>query len=222
MSLEHKSLVTSIVEKIEEQILSGELEPGERIFEQRLCEDLDVSRSPVREALITLESQGFVVKEARKGVRVAEPTPKEITDAYTIRANLESLATYLTVQRSSPSLIEKLEALNDKLKQICTTGATNEYYRINLEFHDAIINECGNEQLIQMLHVFIKKTARYRKQILFFPGRIEESLKKHEQLIQSLKERNAERAEKIRKELILSSIKHLKLNTERKEDRVED
>ena len=222
MSLEHKSLVTSIVEKIEEQILSGELEPGERIFEQRLCEDLDVSRSPVREALITLESQGFVVKEARKGVRVAEPTPKEITDAYTIRANLESLATYLAVQRSSPSLIEKLEALNDKLKQICATGATNEYYRINLEFHDAIINECGNEQLIQMLHVFIKKTARYRKQILFFPGRIEESLKKHEQLIQSLKERNAKRAEKIRKELILSSIKHLKLNAERKEDRVED
>jgi len=222
MSLEHKSLVTSIVEKIEEQILSGELKPGERIFEQRLCEDLNVSRSPVREALITLESQGFVVKEARKGVRVAEFTPKEITDAYTIRANLESLATYLAVNRSSPSLIEKLEALNDKLKQISATGPSSEYYRINLEFHDAIINECGNEQLIQMLHVFIKKTARYRKQILFYPGRIEESLKKHEKLIQSLKERNARRAEKIRKELILSSIKHLKLNTEKKEDRVED
>ncbi len=222
MPFEHKSLVSSIAESIEEQILSGSLKPGERLREQQLCEEFDVSRSPVREALIILENQGFIVKEARKGVRVAIATHKKVVDAYTIRANLESLATYLAVKRNKSGLIENLKILNNKLKQACTAGRVKEYYRINLQFHETLINQCGNEQLIYMLQLFIKQTARYRKEILSAPGKMEESLKNHKKLIDCLEEGDAEAAEKIRKELILSSLNHLSRKLESTEESVED
>lgn len=204
--LGHKSLVSAIVESIEDRILSGELKPGERIAEQKLCEQLEVSRSPVREAFIILENQGFLVKQARKGVTVAMATLKEAVDAYTIRANLESLATYLTVKNNRHGLVEELKALNREVEAACSAGNKMKYYRLNDQFHETIINECGNEKLIQMLALFSKQTARYRKEVLSIPGRMEESLKKHEILISSLESGDAEGAEKIRKDSILANI----------------
>ncbi len=220
--LGHKSLVSAIVESIEEQILTGELKPGERIAEQKLCEQLEVSRSPVREAFIVLENQGFLVKQARKGVTVAMATLKEAVDAYTIRANLESLATYLAVKNNRPGLVEELKVLNREVEDACYVGDKKEYYRLNDQFHETIINECGNEKLIQMLTVFSKQTARYRKEVLSFPGRMEESLKKHDILIRSLESGDAEGAEKIRKESILANITLLTHRFEEEEGNSED
>ena len=219
--LKLKSLVETIVETIEEQILSGELKPGARIAEQKLCEQLGVSRSPVREAFIILESQGFLVKQPRKGVTVAMTTFKKAVDAYTIRANLESLATYLTVKNSTPALVAQLKKLNREVEQACSAGNKKKYYRLNELFHETVIKECDNEQLIQMLAVFAKHTARYRKEVLSIPGRMEESIKNHNILIKSLEAGDAEGAERIRKESILANIILLKPRYE-KEKYVED
>ena len=221
-TFEHKSLVDSIVENIEEQILNGELQPGEWIREQSLCEELGVSRSPVREALLILESQGFLVKEARKGVRVAKITCKEAVDAYTIRANLESLATFLAVKNGDPGLAAELKALNRKLAKACAAGNEKKYYQLNTRFHKALVGACDNERLIQMLQLFNKQTARYRKEVLYRPGRMEESLERHEMLIKSVEEGDAEAAERIRKEAILGNIKYLRHMFRDEEEGLED
>ena len=207
---EHKSLVASIVEAIEKQILSGELQPGEWIRELNLCEELGVSRSPIREALLILENKGFLVKEARKGVRVAKTTYKEAVDAYTIRANLESLATLLAVKRRKQGLAAELRALNQRLLKACETGNEKEYYQLNTRFHQTLIAACDNERLIRMLDVFTKQTARYRKKVLYQPGRMKESLDRHELLIKSIEDGDAEVAEHLRKEAILGNIKYLR------------
>ncbi len=221
MAIKHKSLVTTIVESVEEKILSGALKPGERIIEQELCEELGVSRSPVREALIVLENQGFLVRQARKGVRVAMVTQKEAVDAYRIRANLESLATYLAVKNNKAGLVEKLKRINEKLEQASSQKKAKKYFRLNKQFHQTLIANCENDQLIQMLSVFDKKTARYRKEVLSIPGQIEASLKRHEKLIRSLENGNAEDAEKIRKESILGNIKYLKQKFESEGESIE-
>lgn len=209
-TFEHKSLVASIVETIEEKILNGELQPGEWIRELNLCDELGVSRSPIREALLILENQGFLVKEARKGVRVAKTTYKEAVDAYTIRANLESLATFLAVRSGKQGLAAQLQALNQQLVKACADGNEKDYYQLNTRFHQTLIGACDNERLIRMLHVFTKQTARYRKGVLYRPGRMEESLKRHELLIKSVEEGDAEAAERLRKEAILGNIKYLR------------
>lgn len=221
-ALEHKSLVDSIVKNIEEQVFNGELRPGEWVRELNLCEELGVSRSPVREALLILESQGFLVKEARKGVRVAKITYKEAVDAYIIRSNLESLATFLAVKQGHPSLAAELKALNRRMAKACGAGNKKQYYQLNTRFHQTLIGGCDNERLIQMLQVFNKQTQRYRQGVLYRPGRMEESLERHELLIKSIEDGDAEAAERIRKKAILGNIKHLRHMFNEEEEGLED
>ncbi len=216
LGTEHKSLVTTIVEQLESKIISGALKPGERLVEQTLCEQMGVSRSPLREAFRLLENRGFVKKEARRGVTVAKASLKEAIDVYVIRANLESLATSLAVRRNDPELVRILKELHEKMLQVARKGDRKTYYRLNNEFHSAVIRACGNEQLISMLDVFGKHTTRYRLQVLSMPGKLEESVKKHGALIRSIELGDAARAEALRKESILENIALLQQHLEDK------
>jgi len=208
--IRHKSLVQAIVENIEEKILKGELKPGERLVEQAMCEELGVSRSPLREAFRILENQGFLVNEARKGVSVAKLSLKEAIDIYTIRAKLESLATRLAVESGNKTLAEKLDKLHNEMSALVKEGNLAGYSRLNAEFHETLIRACGNDHLIGMLELFNKKTLRYRMEVLSTPGKLEESLRKHAQLIESIKNGNARDAERIREESILANIPLIK------------
>jgi len=207
--LERTSLVDTIVEKLETMIINGTLKPGERIFENKLCERLGVSRSPIREAFRILEGQGFLVNQPRKGVSVARASLKEATDAYVIRANLESLAIVLTVQKREPGLVKELKAIHETMKKLASTGDEAGYIHANDEFHEIMVKGCGNDQLIQMLGRFVKQTARYRKMVFVVPGKMSESLDSHEMLIRSIEFGDAEGAGNIRKNSILTNIKHL-------------
>lgn len=207
--LEHNSLVDTIVEKLETMIINGTLKPGERIFENKLCERLGVSRSPIREAFRILEGQGFLVNQPRKGVSVARASFKEATDAYVIRANLESLAIVLTVQKREPGLVESLKVIHENMKKLASLGDEAGYIRANDEFHEIMVKACGNDQLIQMLGRFVKQTARYRKMVFVIPGKMDESLDSHEMLIRSIEFGDAEGAGNIRKNSILTNIRLL-------------
>jgi DNA-binding GntR family transcriptional regulator len=202
----HKSLVQTIVKNIEDRILSGELRPGERLTEQIMCDLLEVSRSPLREAFRILENQGFLKNRARKGVFVAKLNRKDAIDIYVIRANLESLATFLAVKRNGPTLLEDLRAFHEKMKKAVAGKDFAEYQRCNAQFHKTLISACGNDILAEMLERFDKQTMRYRLRILSSEGRVEESLKNHEALIRSIEAGDAAAAEKTRKEAILNNI----------------
>jgi DNA-binding GntR family transcriptional regulator len=113
--IKHESLVRQIVQGLEQRILEGTLQPGQRVIEEDLCRSLGVSRSPIREAFRLLENEGFVVHEPRKGISVSRVTPEEAEDIYLIRANLESLATSLAVKRQNPKVLEQLKKLHGQL-----------------------------------------------------------------------------------------------------------
>ena len=202
----HKSLVQTIVENIEDRVIRGELEPGKRLTEQEMCELLDVSRSPLREAFRILESRGFLVNKARRGVYVPKLTRKEAIDIYTVRANLESLATFLAVKAKDKELGEKLRSIHEKMKKAMADKDLEYFVTCNALFHETLISACGNAPLIEMLRRFDKQTMRYRRLILSNVGKTEESVEKHEILICSIENGDAAAAEKIRKEAILSNI----------------
>lgn len=201
----HKSLVQDVVEYIESLILSGELSPGERLIEQVMCDRFQVSRSPLREAFRILENQGFLVNKARKGVFVREVSKKEAIDIYVIRANLESLATLLAVQKDDGSLAVNLKEMHRQMLCCAEEGDSWKYTELNREFHEVLISSCGNERLIEMLRVFSKQTFRYRSEVMRVPGKMEESLRKHEMLIESIERGDAVEAERLCKEAILAN-----------------
>jgi DNA-binding GntR family transcriptional regulator len=206
--IQQKSLVEYIIQDLEEKINSGVLKPGERIIEEALCRNFGVSRSPVREALRTLESQGYVKREPRKGVTVSVVTAKEIEDIYRIRANLESLAVYLTVKQQDPKVLKQLNTIHQKMIKMATgEKVTDTYFNLNLKFHKTLVDACGNPRLIQMIDTFVKQIKRYRMKILSMPGRLESSLKNHEMIVRSFEAGDAEKAESLRKETILRNIR---------------
>ncbi len=202
----HKSLVQTVVETIEARIISGVLQPGERLIEQSMCDTLGVSRAPLREAFRVLENQGFLENRRRKGVYVSQLTHKEAIDIYQIRANLESLATSLAVKANGRELANELGAIHAVMKDAVERGDNECYIANNLKFHEILVSNCGNARLIDMLRAFNKHTARYRVKILTMPGKYEESIKRHEELIEAIANGDADAAERIRKAAVLSNI----------------
>ena len=206
--IKQKSLVEHIIQDLEDKINGGVLKPGERVVEETLCKTFGVSRSPVREALRILESQGYVEREPRKGVTVSSVTAKEIEDTYRIRANLESLAVYLSVKKQDPKVLQQLKKIHNKMIELAEEGkVSGAYFNLNLKFHKTLVDACDNKRLTQIIDTFVKQTKRYRVQILSIPGRIEASLKNHEMIIRSFEAGNAKKAESLRKETILKNIR---------------
>ncbi|MBQ9422840.1 MAG: GntR family transcriptional regulator [Pyramidobacter sp.] len=202
----HKSLVQTIAEEIEKQIINFELKPGERLVEQTMCERFQVSRSPLREAFRILEHDGFLTNTARRGACVSGMTYKEAVDIYTIRANLESLAAGLAVKNDDGTLAQRLRARYETMKAAAARNDVNAYAEANSAFHAELIAASGNERLISMLDLFVKQTARYRALVIQNEGRLETSLRKHEELILAVERGNAAEVEEQRKNAILANI----------------
>jgi DNA-binding GntR family transcriptional regulator len=202
--INQKSLAEHIVAELEQKIVNGTLGPGQRIIEQALCKTFGVSRSPVREALQILESRGFVVREPRKGVSVAKVSPQEAEDIYRIRACLEGLAMSLAVQNRTPELLQTLKKLNQQMVDAAARQRIATYQAINERFHAALIAASGSLRLIQLIQSFDKQTVRYRLAVTSAPGWMAHSTKIHEAIVAAFDAGEAEAAERIRRDSILS------------------
>ena len=201
-----QSLVTFITDDLEEKILNGTLKPGQRLLEAELCSTYDISQTPLREALRILESQGYVTHEPRKGVFVTKITIDDIEEIYRLRANLESLATYLAIKNNNPEVLAKLKKMHQQMIKAATQKDVKAYVALNLKFHEIIITASQSKRLIQMLQTFIKQTERFRLNILMNPEMFKSSIDAHENVIRLFESGDAEKAEKMRKKSILKNV----------------
>ena len=201
-----KSLVAFICEDLEDKILKGVYKPGQRIIEGELCKTYGISQTPLREALRILESQGYVTHEPRRGVSVTKITADDIEDIYRIRANLESLATYLAIKKYNPKVLNQLKKIHQKMIKEAARKDVKAYFALNLKFHETLVNACENERLIRIIQSFVKQTKRYRIDVLKSPEILKRSITAHEQIIQSFESGDAGKAEQLRKESILKNI----------------
>jgi DNA-binding GntR family transcriptional regulator len=204
--IQQKSLAEHIVEDLEQKIVTGVLVPGQRIIEEALCNTYGVSRSPVREALRILENQGFAVREPRRGISVAAITPQEAEQIYRIRASLEGLATALAVQNRTPELLGKLKDVHQQMMRVAEKKNVKAYQGLNQQFHDLIVNASRSPRLIQLIRSFDKQTLRYRLAVTNAPGWMTKSAQLHAATIASFEAGDAEAAERLRKNSILSQI----------------
>jgi DNA-binding GntR family transcriptional regulator len=127
-----QTLKQEAAQYIRDQILSGALKPGSKIDQDRVADDLGISRIPVREAIITLEAEGMVETIARRGAFVAAITPTDIRDHYEMYGVLSGLAAKRSATQPDPGLPDRLSALIDKMRE---TEDPREQDRLNYEFH---------------------------------------------------------------------------------------
>lgn len=162
---ERRALVDKLAAELQARILDGELSPGTRLRQEALAEEFGVSRTPIREALRTLQASGLVELRPNRGALVHSLSPREIRDAYAVRSELEGLAAEIAALRIDQEQIERLhraqaqfrEAL-DRMRDGTRNGRRRlserdieAWGRANDEFHQVIHKAAGNEVLAATL-----------------------------------------------------------------------
>lgn len=191
---DYKPLRDVVFEGLREAIVSGRLEPGERLMEVHLAEEMGVSRTPVREAIRKLELEGFVVILPRRGAYVADLSAKEIADVFEIREALEELAVALAAERISDDQISELTVLLDEIVSHLDEQNVDALVQADIRFHDAIFRASQNSRLSQMASLLREQVHRYRKKSLSYPGRIRWSIAEHRDILEALAARDPARA----------------------------
>ncbi len=180
---------------IRQAVVQGILPEGARIQDRLLADALDVSRTPVREALQRLEAEGFVTNVPRLGLVVAEITTQDIEDIYVIRIALEGVAARLAAQRASLAEIEMLAQLNEQIAAATRRRDVQTLPALNKQFHEAIYRATRNKRLADLLNTMHDSVQRFKRSTLSNPKRADEALEEHRQILEAIRNRDPDRAE---------------------------
>ncbi|GEM32962.1 transcriptional regulator [Nocardia neocaledoniensis NBRC 108232] len=177
---------------IRDDIIRGDFVSGQRLTEDTLAERYGVSRVPVREALRTLEAEGFASSRPYAGTFVAELTEAEAADLLEIRALLEPLCASRAATRRSPEQLGRLKELTSLGQEAVRDGRLDELARLNSRFHEVLAEASGSALLTQLITQLSWKIAWVYAVEL--PRRAEDSWHEHEQICAALAAGDAERA----------------------------
>jgi len=204
--LESKLMSTKIAEILRENIISGNLKPGEKINEYQLSQALNISRPPIREAFRTLVSEGLVISVPRKGVYVSKLPSKEVKEIYQIKSMMESFAARLAIPIIKEKEIIKLETILNLMKERIKEDNFEEIQNSNIEFHRMMIKMSKNEKLINLYESIVLPIRRYQRIGLSAPSSWETSLKEHKSMVKAIKSKNINLAERLTREHTMSAM----------------
>lgn len=189
------SLHDQVAATLREEIFAGTLVPGSFLDEAALCERLEISRTPLREALKVLTAEGLLRHEPRRGCFVAEVTQKDLDEIFPVIALLEGRCAWEAARNATDAELEALESMHEKLERHAKAKRINEYYATNYAIHEAIISLADNRWLAQVIGDLRKILKLARLQQLHAPGRLDQSLSEHLAVFAALKARDSDGAE---------------------------
>ena len=198
----YKPLRELVLDAIRSAIMSGILQPRERLMEIQMAEELGVSRTPIREALRKLELEGFIVMVPRKGAYVADLSFKDIADVFEIRAALEGLAAGLAAERITEEELEDLERLLVEKREAITQNDIGKLVEVDTKFHELMYKASRNERLSSIISNLREQIQRFRLTSLSFPGRMKESLDEHKKIVEAIQSRDIQVARHVAQEHI--------------------
>jgi len=184
----------SVRDAIEQDIVTGFYSPGDRLDEASLAARHQVSRTPVREALIQLNTMGLVKMVPNRGAFVTQLTVTELVEMFEVMGELEAMCARLAARRIRPEQLKQLE----EAQQACATaqqaGNSDDYYYANAEFHRLIYEASGNGFLAENAHALQRRLKPYRRLQLRVPGRVNSSLAEHEEVLAAIRAHDDARA----------------------------
>jgi len=184
LSLSPRALYQEVAELLRERIFSHELAPGSWIDELKLAEEYGISRTPLREALKVLATEGLVTMKVRRGAYVTEVSDTDLADVYHLLALLESDAASVVASSATKAQLKELQGLHDELEK--AVGNRERFFEINEAFHMRLLEVANNRWRNQMVADLRKVMKLNRHNSLLKSGRIEESLAEHRALMAAL------------------------------------
>ena len=175
---------------IKRAILTGELAPGERISIGRLLQEIGFSPTPIREALLKLEQEGFVSRLPRGGFIVSRFTQKDIDQIFDIRSLLESYAIGLAIHHIKKEDHLWLEKNIKESEQYIRKKEWDKVSTLNTEFHDYLNRLAKNERLLSIINELREQIFQFRSAILRVPTKAKISIDHHKKMVDAIKKRD--------------------------------
>ncbi len=195
MRLVQNSLHDEVAATLRDRIFSGELAPATFLDEVTLCENLSISRTPLREALKVLTAEGLLRHEPRRGCFVNEVSEQDLDEIFPVIALLEGRCAFEAAAKATDADLAVLETLHERLTGHAKAKRINDYYAANFAIHEAIITLADNRWLAQVIGDLRKILKLARLQQLHAPGRLEQSLAEHLAVFAAIKAHDSEGAE---------------------------
>jgi DNA-binding GntR family transcriptional regulator len=185
--IQQPSLVRMAAETIREMVLGGELRPGDRLVEERLTEELGISRPPLREALRLLEQEGLLLSMPRRGVIVTPLSAQDVYEIFTLRTTYERMAIELGVPCKDPELLARCHRAVTAMVQAAKAEDRAQFVRASFEFHVAIVGLARHRRLEDayrglslQLHIYIAANTRAREER---NESLDENIERHRRLL---------------------------------------
>jgi DNA-binding GntR family transcriptional regulator len=184
------------VDVIREAIMDGRLAPRQRLKEEELARELGISRTPVREALLILQTDGLVEATPNRGATVRAYDADGLGDLYMLRAALEGVAARLAAERVTA---------RDRFEAIAANGTLKELVKENLAFHDTILAIAGNDRIAQLVRGVTELPLVYKSYLWYSPNQKVVSAHYHRTIVAALEARDPERAESVMKQHVFEA-----------------
>ena len=188
LALTPRALYQEVAELLRERIFSNQLPPGSWIDEMALSEEYGISRTPLREAIKVLATEGLVTMKVRRGAYVTEVNAKDQSDVYHLLSLLESDAAGVVAQRATPAQLQDLQTLHTELG--AAVDSTDRFCEVNERFHMRLLEIADNRWRDQLCADLRKVMKLNRHNSLLKSGRVAESLREHQALMDALLARN--------------------------------
>jgi DNA-binding GntR family transcriptional regulator len=188
---------------LEQDIITGRFRPGDRLDEQSLAARFEVSRTPIREALMQLASTGLVELQARRGAFVASLSFKDVVERFEVMAALEGMCGALAARRITEPMQRELETAHEDCVREALQENADAYYYANERFHHVIYKACQNAFLAEQAQHLHARLKPYRRLQLRARSRVVSSLAEHQGIVDAIRAGDGDRAERLLREHIL-------------------
>lgn len=203
------SLKDHAYRRIKDAILTLQLRPGAPLVEAELAEQLGISKTPVRDALLELRREGLVTKIPYSGTFVSEITATDICEIVQVRAVLEGRAAYYATAALNDDELKELEDLINRELDALAAGEIERAAQFNAAFHQVILSRVSNRRLVALVENFEDQMRRIRARTSHLTGRLKKSAEEHRRVLEALRARDADRAEEQFRIHILSVLDDL-------------
>lgn len=202
---ERTNLRDQVYDILKKRIIFRKIGPGKKINEEELAKALGVSRTPIRETLLRLEHEGIVKIIPRRGAFVVSQSDEKVTDLLQVREVLEGLVTRLATENMNNHLLDRLK---DCLAKV-SSGSNGDdrllkYTPADIEFHALLLAACDNDLLKNMMESVNAHLQMVRLRTVALPGRPEQTVREHYEIVAAIEKRDAALAEKLMRKHVAS------------------
>ncbi len=208
--IEHKtvSLADQVFEHLEKDILEGRYQRGDILTEAKLCQEMGVSRTPIREALRRL-SQEHIIEESAKGCIVIGITDKDLSDIYEIRTVLECLASAKAAKNRTEEQLKELKEALELQEFYLEKRDADQIKKMDNRFHNTVYALSGSTVFCDTLIPLHKKIQKYRRASMENSSRAAASVEEHRKIFEAIEKGDCEAAKKYTTEHIKNAYNHI-------------